>query len=136
MIFQETCKHCQALRKEWYSNLEARGFSDIEKLSGDLKTTVHSLQASNEFITECRFQAKQSYYQWAAQKAEEAKFPTKKDEKIWKLHAEGQSLREIEPKVGLDYSSVSRRIKKLKSYLKEQAGMIVSSITFSQAINL
>lgn len=100
-----------------------------------LRTTSHSHQIRQDLQTKLQFDAKRDYFLWAEQKAHQAKFNDPKDKLIWENHAKGLTLREMAPEVGLDYSYLSRKLKKIKGYITEQAEMITSSISYLQAVS-
>lgn len=52
------------------------------------------------------FESKQEYYQRAAHMLETYKFPTLRHRKIWRLHSEGLSLREIAIEIGINKDKV------------------------------
>lgn len=80
------------------------------------------------------FHAKQSYYQWARSKLNDGRFESQKDQLIWEYHAEGLSRRQISPRIGLEGSWVTRKIKRIENYLTIQAKLLLGSVSFSQGI--
>ena len=104
------------MRKGWYQHLERTGFQDIEK-NDELRTGSWSHEIRQDLQTYHTFQARQSYYQWAQEKAQTARFSSTTDRLIWEYHSEGLSRRQIAPRVGLEGSWITRKIHKIKEYL-------------------
>lgn len=134
-IFDQDCKSCEDLKTEWYNYAKQMGFVDIEKgnnLSGSVVTlgVVHN-PVEDRLNT---FSARVNYYQWAREKINEGKFQTTKDRLIWEDHAHGATLREIAPKVGYEFSWISRKIKRIEGYLKDQMNLITSSASYSCSV--
>lgn len=126
-IFKEKCRACTELKKEWYSTLEATGFIDIEnKLKNPSQYSISRIDTESK----TQFEAKQSYYLWAQAQAEEAKFRSKIDSKIWTEYSKGETFRSMEGSIGLDHTWIYRKVKKIESYLKEQTRAIISSISY------
>lgn len=130
LIFNNRCRACHSIKKEWYSYLEESGFTDIEisRKRCD-RTDLLDLSDKTQFQTQTAFYAEKTYYQWASEKASTAKFNSITDRLIWECHSEGISRRDIAPRVGLEGSWVSRRIQKIRKQL-ETVGHIVSTASF------
>jgi len=117
-IFQESCRACRALKKEWYAELKDQGFHDIEKndrLSDH--QSIQDFQARKNFQTQMTYNATVSYYQWARSKLSEGWFTSHRDMRIWGLHSEGLSGRKISEAIGLDQSRICRKLKVIEQYL-------------------
>lgn len=127
-VFKDSCADCKALRVEWYSYLKNVGFEDIENMRGDLIDSSSALNLRKDFQTQMQFNAKQSYYQWARSKANEGNFKNETERLIWESHAEGLSVRKIEPLVGLNYSWISRKLNKLKASFENAIGSMSYAI--------
>lgn len=116
------------LRNEWYEYLKSNGFTDIER--GDYLTdhkSIIDLQALKDFQTHSAYEARVSYYQWAREKLNDGSFSSERDKLIWEYHAEGLSRRQISPRVGYEHSYISRKIKGIAEYLKNQAYSVASA---------
>lgn len=84
------------LQDKWYKKLAKAGFEDIEDIN-----------SPNEFLKEwhgswfrsrghaSRFTAKESYFYQAGHFLTNHEFKNEQEKKVWKLHSEGLSLREI-----------------------------------------
>lgn len=131
-IYKPGCRSCLKLRHTWYEKLELEGFKDIEK-NEKLRTTKNSHEIRKDFQTAFQFEAKQSYYLWAKQKADQGRFKGPKDKLIWECHAEGVSQRQMRDKIGLCQPWISRKIKQIENYLKIQTDIIGSMTAFSQS---
>jgi hypothetical protein len=122
------------LKSEWADYLKRAGFEDIE--AGD--SLIEPLGSSN--FTKLTgnqsqevFSAQLNYYQWARSKLNDGHFHSDRDKLIWEYHTEGMSLRKMEERVEFNYSWISRKIKKMKTYLSEQAEAI-GSMSMQMAI--
>jgi len=101
-------KPSKKLQDKWTKKLKSYGFEDIEDDKGRLKkwTVTHlnkllyqgKTEEYTPELTNQRFSSKRDYFALAGQFLHEYKFKTKLQEKIWQLHAEGLSFREIEAK--------------------------------------
>lgn len=122
-ILKAKCDHCQLLKTKWYKKAHKKDvYEDIEDANGDLTDhqSILDLYQRKDFQTVEVYQAKIEYYSWAEQMLEKADFKSQKDKKIWKYHIKGFSRREISPKVGLEGSWISRKVKIIQKYLKNQ----------------
>lgn len=82
----------KALQAKWYKKAAQGGkYVDIEQPDGNLKAWSTSLIRHDE-ITE---NAKQDYYRLACQLLHEYEFASPTERRIWELHAEGLSIRNI-----------------------------------------
>lgn len=80
----------------WDKRLRDSGFQDAEKNGELIQWDSHYFHAR---YTPDEFQAKQEYYQWAEALTHTHPFKSETDRHIWKLHAEGMSVREIARKL-------------------------------------
>lgn len=131
---REGCKSCRSLKRSWDQRLIKSGFTDIEKDCRiiDHKTSL-DLVYRRDFQTTFQLEARQSYYQWAREKAQLGEFKNHKDKLIWESYAEGLSSREIGKMVGLEFSWTARKISFIRDYLKDQVHMTVGSTTVTYA---
>lgn len=121
-MLKETCRHCQLIKKDWYSHLKASGFEDIEKGMRlvDHKT-VEDLAYRKDFHTQNQFEAKVNYSLWATQMLELGSFRSMMDQMIWEYHSDGLSRREISERIDLNDRWISRKIIQIKSYLSNSS---------------
>lgn len=118
-IYKEGCKDCRGLQKEWYQYLTNTGFKDVEK-EKDWRTQFgFEFTDETQSTTQDVFNAKVIYSSWAQEKLNLNKFPTEKDKLIWECHVEGQTTREIAPKIDLNQSWISRRISYMRKCFKQ-----------------
>lgn len=95
-------KKFKALRDEWYKKLEQEGFDDIESnyksekgsREHQLLHVWESLYFKQSAVAQ-RFYATETYYTLCRQFSHEYPFQNSLDQKVWELHSEGSSLREI-----------------------------------------
>lgn len=123
LIFKRTCENCKELRNEWYQRANKTDiFTDIEDENENLRDhkSIQDLYQRKHFQTMDVFEASLEYQSWAEEMLNKAKFKCRKDKTIWKYHIKGFSRREIAPKVKLEGSWVSRKVKKISKYLKDQ----------------
>lgn len=120
LVLNRSCKNCCALKAKWYSKLNDSGFDDIEKENEDISNrgSLSDIALLKDFQTLDVFEAKRHYYAWASSMLIVGIFKDRRDKKIWQLHIEGISRRKIAPKVGLEHSWISRRLKRIEKYLK------------------
>ncbi len=113
----------KALEREWNEKLKDDGFRDIEKLSNEAYRLPEKLPKAWH---NCRFQkipklkirSTQEYYSRARDLLWTYEFKNETQKKIWELHCEGMSKREI-----------AKEIKDFpKSYGREQVGNILRKI--------
>lgn len=86
-------KEFKALQKLWDKKLAASGFQDIEQRDGGLK--VWSDRFCNGYHNEITMSAKQEYYRAAGHFLHEYEFKTPTEKRIWTLHSEAMSIRNI-----------------------------------------
>lgn len=110
-------------RKKWYAKLKKEGFDDIENIEWNTGASYECLNGvSNADVCDSWTHGKERYYQLAnqflwelrkrASRDRRRKSPERKDWgrvlRIWKLHAEGASIRDIVKKVGFYRSGVHK----------------------------
>lgn len=96
-------KEFKDLQAKWYKkagnfngvNELGQAIPDVEQPDGNLKNWALSLIRHDE-ITE---NAKQDYYRLAGQLLHTFPFESKTERKIWEMHAEGLSIRDIAKKL-------------------------------------
>lgn len=133
-IFQDKCKACTELQTEWYSTLKATGFIDAERDITNSSRSTTTLGCLVDTQNALKFEAKQSFYLWAQRQAEEAKFKSRVDAKIWSQYSSGVTFRSMESTIGLDHTWIYRKVKKIENYLKEQGRSIVASLSYEAAV--
>ena len=101
-------KNFKSLRDEWYQILKEDGFNDIEQTDGLLKfwtntrfRVVHNVEL---------YESKKKYFELAGQYCHDGIFKSEINRKIWQLHSEGLSIREIADKI----KETSKNYKKSK----------------------
>ena len=130
MSNQFKTKEFQELQTKWYKKLQQKGFNDIErtdkigKAAGRLKTDA--LENVSHSYSAHQFSIKEEYYRLAGQFLHEHKFKTQVEKKIWELHSEGVSVRNIIKKlrhrgVTAYKDLVHGTIKRLAKEMKEHA---------------
>lgn len=111
-----------ALQKVWYRALERAGFKDIEDERGRLIDHRSVLDFRQRIgFREGFFEAIRNYYIWAEQMANFGKFKSKRDAKIWRLHSQAKSTREIGKLTDLHWTFVARMIKRIRAELMLQS---------------
>ncbi len=90
-------KDFQALQKTWYKKLKQEGFEDIEQADGHLKLwSAYYFRSKYKTDGDVLFQqAKEEYYRLARQFLHEKSFEDIRTKRIWELHSEGMSIRNI-----------------------------------------
>lgn len=87
-------KSFKDLRAKWAAKLKKSGFEDLEDENGLLKHIGHADYFSINFNA-ISAQAKEEYYRKAGYFLYDHKFKTELERKIWELHADGVSIRDI-----------------------------------------
>lgn len=86
----------KTLQREWYSRLRAEGFNDIEKNSlPEPSLRRWDSQWFKFFYSGDYIQEKQDYYYYGFQFLHAHTFKNHVEHRIWQLHIEGQSCRDI-----------------------------------------
>jgi hypothetical protein len=83
----------EKLKAKWYAKLKASGFEDIEQPDGRLKVW-HDLYFRCHMDAD-RIQAAQDYYRLARQFVHDHIFKNPIEKRIWEMHAEGISQKQI-----------------------------------------
>lgn len=98
------------LRAYWYRRLRESGFRDIEHRDGSLadRNRLAYALALGPVVR----QANAEYYDDAAAYLAVAVFPTALEQRVWELHVDGMTVREIARRVGCTKDFVQRRVKK------------------------
>lgn len=102
------------LAAKWEKILAKEGMPDLEDSKGRLKSW-HSFKFQMQFTPE-QFAEHQTYYSQCEDLLHYFTFKRKIDKKIWELHAQGLSVRQIsvQLKQKLQWSMVARIIRKIK----------------------
>ena len=99
-----------ALQREWAAKLKASGFRDIEY--GDASLLGISLQEPDRAPHD--LESTREYYSRAAEYLHAHRWRGQgADRKLWVLHAEGASMREIGTALGMPLTSVHRAVGRL-----------------------
>ena len=107
-------KPSKALIDKWYDKLEAAGFEDIEERHSPREMLKRKHNHDFKKIEPDMYEAKRFYFQEAADMLNWHKFRNARERKIWALHAEGLSVREVATKIKLAKSEVHRIILRLR----------------------
>jgi hypothetical protein len=88
--------------------------------NADVLRTWDKLKFKN--INLDKYEDTYNYYTWCREVLETAKFPSALHKKIWKWHAEGLALREIQEKIGNKRAkdAVARYIQEVKDYVRSK----------------
>lgn len=114
------------LQEIWYKKLKDSGFEDLEEPRvGNNDKSYHWLkQWHNQYFqqryTPSQFDAKQDYFILASRFLFEHKFENTLEKNIWKLHSEGEYIRETAKKLGTYKLKVESTLKKLKKIMFER----------------
>lgn len=109
------------LQKSWYKKLAKKGFNDIEhdenhlKLSTERFVTRDGGAYANPTLTKAKFE----YYNNCRKFSNEYKFKNKTEKKIFELHSEGVSIRDIAAKIKQSRRKVHEAIKKIVLIMNE-----------------
>lgn len=92
----------KALQKLWYRKLKEDGFTDIEDTNSprEYLKTWHSSYFVHRHTPDS-FQAQSDYYRRASQFLYEFPFKNRRERRIWALHSEGTSMREIADRLNI-----------------------------------
>ena len=108
----------KALKAKWDKILEREGLPDIEK---GPYLRVYSTNRFSHFEFDKTAHpdqnaAKEAYYQLACSFLHEHKFESDKERRIWELHSQAVSVREIAKRMHQprNYSRIARKIKQLR----------------------
>lgn len=102
------------LAEKWEKRLAKDGLGDIEDSKGRLKSW-HSFKFQMQFSPE-QFAEHQTYYSQCEDLLRSYAFKRPLDHKIWELHSQGLSVRQISNAIKgkLNWSMVARIIKRIK----------------------
>lgn len=108
-------KTLQQLKTIWYDKLAKSGFEDIEERNSprQMLKRWHAADFRKRSTPET-YIAKRDYFQQATEFLNWYEFSGPRERKIWELHSEGATIREIAKKVRLKKDKVHRIIKKLR----------------------
>lgn len=116
--FYETTEF-KDLNKKWHDKLEDRGFYDFEEFDSPMQLMkTHENERFRIKFTGDEFIARQRYYELAGQLLHDYHFRTQRDEKIWRLHCEGNSEKLIA-------ETVKQPLNKVKTFIRELRKRIV-----------
>lgn len=87
-------KEFKALHAKWEKRLEKEGLPDLETADGQLKGISHASFFKAHY-NQVDAEAKEEYYRQAGYFLYDHKFQTELERKIWELHCEGVSIRDI-----------------------------------------
>lgn len=120
------------LQDTWYKTLKKEGFEDIEYFSNG--EPLEWLKGSGRFASEgaalllnpeeasaaeAAYQARLDYFNAATRLVNRKDiFTNESHRKVWELHIEGQSLRQIGRTIGFSHTKVMRILEKYKHFLK------------------
>lgn len=111
-------KQYRELQAVWYKKLKEQGFEDIEDTSKSDRPLEawHSLRFQK--VVGVQVDMTQAYYYRAKELLNTYQFKNKTHQRVWELHCEGLSKREI-----------AEEIKNLeKTYKRESIGLIIKNI--------
>lgn len=122
-----TSRSFKDLQRAWYDRLEQSGFHDIE----DVKQESRPLKEwdTNFFRNRfnlVRYETSKKYYEQCIRILNEHEFKNAIHQKIWRLHCEGLSEREITKEISEDKKIYKNG--KSKSYKKSMVHNIVSGL--------
>lgn len=118
MSNQFKTKEFKALQDKWYKILAQKDFEDIEKNEHSLKLWHADYFADARRNDENVIQAKQEYYRLAGQFLFEYKFKNPMEKRIWQLHSDGKSIREIERTLTKGYKTYKDHIHRILQALE------------------
>lgn len=133
-IFKPSCPSCIELQTEWYTTLQRTGFIDLETNRKTLHQSPIDFNNRSDVKNQVAFEAKQNFYIWAQRQADEAKFHSPVDAKIWSEYSSGITFRSMENSIGLDHTWIYRKVKKIENYLKEQGRSLIASMSYEAAV--
>lgn len=118
MKFYQT-RAFKALDAKWQKKLSAEGFDDIEDRDSprEMLKAWHGTVFKNN-LTPDQFLARQEYYTQARSFLEHYKFKSPLDKRIWRLHSEGLSYRNIALVVHLSGDKTLKHINRLKGFMQ------------------
>lgn len=87
------------LRDKWYAKLKEKGFEDIENTKMNSPELKKFDRVVFKKVSASEYESRTKYYSNCSEILNTYKFKSKLEEKIWALHSEGLSLREIEKEI-------------------------------------
>lgn len=96
-------KKFKALKDKWYKKLERSGFEDIEDNKYDEPKLKEYDYLRFKKISLSLHEARAKYYSNCRDILAKDDFQTKLHKRIWELHTDGLSLREIEREIKNEY---------------------------------
>ena len=114
-----TQKQLKALQAKWYKRLERSGFVDVESPLKEHCPLKHwdSIKFQAQYSPQAYLE-KERYYQLAGQLLNEHKFKTARDKKVWAMHVEGRTYKEIAKKVKVHSDTVIKTVKRYAAFIK------------------
>lgn len=109
------------LKKEWYQKLRDSGFTDIEDCDSERELLIRwdSVYIINRYTPDS-YRAIRHYFVLASQLLHEYDFENEFERKVWSLHADGFSIREIAKIAETKTGKVYKVVKGLRAILLEQ----------------
>ncbi len=106
------------LKAKWEEKLKKSGFRDIEDEQGRLidHRSTEDLWKRIGGSMEV-FRATQDYFRWAEDMANHGLFRSRSDKRIWALHAQGKTCRDIGKKMKFHHTHIMRKIHLIRAYL-------------------
>jgi predicted transcriptional regulator len=112
-------KSLKNLKKKWYKKLKDAGFVDIEDADGNLRSSASRF---SYLYSPAEFREIEMYYQVAQALLHTEYLPVGRDREIWRLHADGLTVREIARLMSVDKDTVNRVINDIKRRYIEPQG--------------
>ena len=109
-------KELKKLQVEWQKKLKKSGFVDAENTYGELKS-YHSFHF-NHPTTNWDLPNRAEYYHRCEHFLNTHKFDTEDERRIWTLHSNGDSTREISRKLKMSRIKATEILNKLKAKMK------------------
>ncbi len=100
-------KNFLKLKDQWYKKLAKSGFEDIENTSLPDPDLKHCDVIRFNKVTPDAYETRTKYFSNCRDLLNTYKFETKLHKRIWELHSEGLSLREIETVIKKRYKKDS-----------------------------
>ena len=105
------------LERLWYNKLKESGFDDIEDSRGERPLKSWHSTLFQNYGSE-QFRAKQLYFECARALIHTHKISTQIEKRIWALHSEGVSIREIMLRVKKSFWMVRHTIEQVAREIK------------------
>lgn len=111
-------KEFKLLKAKWDAKLAAKGFNDIESTRGNVSyLKVHECRKFHRREPQY-YDETQEYFLRATHLLQTHKFGSVRERKVWELHADGWTVREIETKLKFYRNGVHQVILKLRKLIK------------------